>query len=398
MLSGIEPMLPSESRISRSDLPTLVQILERTAAKLEGGLAPATHDVLEAHMRVLNSYYSNLIEGNKTHPREIIAAMAGDYSTDSAKRNLQIESIAHIRVQELQKDHPPAVDDVFSVDRFLQIHKQFYDQLPLSLRMVKNEKTGREEEVVPGTFRQADQRVGVGIHLAPEPEEISGLLARFSEAYNLRYLHGEKRVIAAMASHHRYLYIHPHLDGNGRVARLHIDLLLKCIGLGGAGVWCLSRGLARQADLYKAALADADKPREGDTDGCGSLTERGLVAFCEFMVKTAIDQVNFIGDLIHLSGMSERIKAYVRARNDGLVKGVGKIKPEAARLIERAFMLGEFPRSEAYELIGTGERSTRMLVQQLKKEGLLTETSTRSPLRWAIPLHAERYYFPELSP
>lgn len=42
--------------------------------------------------------------------------------------------------------------------------------------------------------------------------------------------------------------------------------------------------------------------------------------------------------------------------------------------------------------------SARKLVQQLKEEGLLTETSSRSPLRWAIPEHTERYYLPELSP
>ena len=47
---------------------------------------------------------------------------------------------------------------------------------------------------------------------------------------------------------------------------------------------------------------------------------------------------------------------------------------------------------------GLGQSVTRKLVQQLKREGLLTETSSRSPLRWAIPNHAERYYFPELSP
>ena len=61
-------------------------------------------------------------------------------------------------------------------------------------------------------------------------------------------------------------------------------------------------------------------------------------------------------------------------------------------------MYGEFERSEMEEISGLGLSVTRKLVQQLKEEGLLTETSTKSPLRWAIPDHAEQYYFPKLTP
>ena len=44
------------------------------------------------------------------------------------------------------------------------------------------------------------------------------------------------------------------------------------------------------------------------------------------------------------------------------------------------------------------ERTARRLIAQLKEEGLLTETSTRSPLYWQIPEHAEPWYFPQLAP
>ena len=61
-------------------------------------------------------------------------------------------------------------------------------------------------------------------------------------------------------------------------------------------------------------------------------------------------------------------------------------------------MQGEIERAQALELCALPERSARRLLSQLKKEGLLSETSSRSPLRWEIPEHAEAWYFPELAP
>jgi len=67
-------------------------------------------------------------------------------------------------------------------------------------------------------------------------------------------------------------------------------------------------------------------------------------------------------------------------------------------LIFSAFIFGDLKRSEAIELCGMPERSARRLLSQLKAEGLLSETSSRSPLRWEIPEHAEAWYFPNLAP
>jgi len=66
--------------------------------------------------------------------------------------------------------------------------------------------------------------------------------------------------------------------------------------------------------------------------------------------------------------------------------------------LHTAFMQGEIERAQALELCALPERSARRLLSQLKKEGLLSETSSRSPLRWEIPEHAEGWYFPELAP
>ena len=396
-IAAMEPMLPSEMGIEKTSLPDLAIELERHASRLEGMVNPIVLDVITEHMRVINSYYSNSIEGNSTHPREIRKAMQGDYSSDPVRRDLQLESIAHIEAQKTLEKDSPSLDDINTPKHFNRIHQLFYNNIPESLRVVKD-SNGNSTMVIPGQFRQAGEEVDVGRHLPPEAEALEKFLGRFQEAYKLKNLHGYKKVVAAMAAHHRFVWIHPFLDGNGRVARLHTDLFLKSIGVGGYGIWCISRGLAKNNAKYKSSLANADQTRRGDLDGRGALSERRLIEFCEFMLTTAIDQVGYMEKLLDLKSMTRRIKTYIDDRNKGLIVDLDKIRPEATRLLEKAFMYGEFERSDMEEISGLGLSVTRKIVQQLKEEGLLTETSSRSPLRWAIPDHAERYYFPELTP
>jgi len=47
----------------------------------------------------MNTYYSNLIEGHDTRPRDIERALAGEFDQDDHRRDLQIEAAAHVRVQ-----------------------------------------------------------------------------------------------------------------------------------------------------------------------------------------------------------------------------------------------------------------------------------------------------------
>jgi len=398
----MEPMVPRYDAVYRSELPSKVQQLERVAARLDGLVQPATALVLEEHMRIVNSYYSNKIEGNNTHPREIRKAMEGDYSAIPAQRDLQLESLAHINVQKQLQTVPLLPEYVMSTRCLSDLHRMFYEELPEHMWVVerpngKGTDGKGTETIVPGQFRLPGQEVDVGEHTPPVGDELDSYLSRFVKAYDFEAHRGEMSVIAVLAAHHRFVWIHPFIDGNGRVGRLHTDLLLRTLGLGACGLWCLSRGLARGTD-YKAALARADYVRQGDRDGRGALSEGTLLSFIEYMLDVAIDQVQYMELILDIQGMSTRIKSYVADRHKMLIPGMPKLRPEAARLIERAFTYGTIPKSDTAEVAGLSDSVTKKLVQQMKEEGLLTEETSRAPLKWAIPEHTERYYLPQLSP
>ena len=80
-------------------------------------------------MAAVNSYYSNLIEGNATRPHEIRAAQRGNYSGEPAKRDLQQESLAHMQVQHWLNAQNPDVDTLFTPEFICHLHREFYQRI-----------------------------------------------------------------------------------------------------------------------------------------------------------------------------------------------------------------------------------------------------------------------------
>lgn len=392
----ISPFIPSAQVLEASDLTDKVIAITKASARLAAYLPEDTRMTIIRHMAVINSYYSNLIEGNRTRPHEIREAQRGNFSEDPAKRDLQMESVAHIRVQDWIREQSPDQDEIFSPEFIQAVHREFYQHVPETLRLLKNEKGEVVDEVIPGEWRSKE--VVVGRHHPPPADDLPSLMRQFCDIYHPSRHRGDKKTIATMCAHHRFAWIHPFADGNGRVARLLTDTTLNAIGLDSSGVWCLSRGLARASDRYKELLERADFPRQGDHDGRGLLSEAGLIAFCDFMLDTSLDQINYISQLLQVDQIRDRIQRYITARNDARVPGLGEIKPVAAIVLYNAFILGKLDRSTALELCAMPERTARRLLSQLREEGLLSETSSRSPLYWEIPEHADPWYFPQLTP
>jgi len=91
----MEPLLPSGA----DDIADMARDIVGRSAALGGQLHPVSQRPLIELLRLINSYYSNLIEGRSTHPVDIERAMRHVYLYDPAKRDLQQESLAHINCQ-----------------------------------------------------------------------------------------------------------------------------------------------------------------------------------------------------------------------------------------------------------------------------------------------------------
>ncbi len=389
------PLMPPET----DELSDLSARVIAGSAELAGRLHPVTRRTVAALLNVTNSYYSNLIEGHRTHPIDIERAMKDDYSSDPVKRRLQMMSRAHVDVQQAIPERlGNSLEEAAVSPEFIRwIHRRFYEKLPNDMHAVNGDNPDDPAAVIAaGEFRRRDVRVGN--HVPPAYDALPDFMAAFQEAYRLAALHGQRKILAAAASHHRLAWIHPFLDGNGRVARLFTDAYFTLADLRGYGLWTVSRGLARRRNDYMAALSWGDAPRQGDLDGRGNLSEKGLVRFCTFFLGTCIDQIDFMAGLLDLDGLIDRIRGYVHLRFRKMVPGTQPLKFEATYLLEEALLRGTVPRGEASRVTGLPERTARDIVRTLLQDGLLTSSTPKGPLRLAIPTSVSAYWFPNLFP
>src|SRR5271169_2039809 len=102
----MEPLLPGEGDSKSS---SLALVLIRGAERLRTSLHPTTRKLVADLVCSMNSYYSNLIEGHRTRPRDIDAAIRKDFASNAVQRSLQIQHVAHMEVQAEMEAKLPAM-------------------------------------------------------------------------------------------------------------------------------------------------------------------------------------------------------------------------------------------------------------------------------------------------
>ena len=388
----IEPTRLGEISEPISDAMTT---LSAESAKLGSALHPRTAANLADLVRIMNTYYSNLIEGHNTRPRDIERALEGEFDKDKERRNLQVEAAAHVRVQaEIDRMAGAGkLPEPASRDFIHGLHRDFYKDAPKEMLLIRTKD--REYIMEPGKWRSVPEHdVEVGRHLPPSSGRVEDFMKYFEEQYRFEKLKQGGRILAMAAAHHRFNFIHPFPDGNGRVSRLMSHAMAHSAGIGAQGLWSISRGLARglaggvagRAE-YKKMMDHADMPRQGDLDGRGNLSLLALNEFVLWFLKVCLDQVNVMSSLFELGTLIARLRAYV-ARQE--------LKPEASRLLEEALIRGEFERGDISRITGQPDRSARRVLAELIKAGLLASETPKGAVSLRFPIDALEILFPRL--
>ena len=390
---------PSRIEPARLDEPTgpiadAIAELSASAATLGKALHPRTAGNLADLVRIMNTYYSNLIEGHNTRPRDIERALAGELDIDEGRRDLQLEAAAHVRVQrEIDRMAGEGILPApASMEFILWLHREFYRDAPESALLVGTAE--RALRMIPGEWRaDVEHDVAVGRHVPPSSARVADFMQYFEERFALDKMGRAAQIMAMASAHHRFNYIHPFLDGNGRVSRLMSHAMAAVAGIGARGLWSVSRGLARGIESrtdYKRMMDYAATPRQGDLDGRGNLSRQALQEFVLWFLRVCLDQITFMSGLFELEGLLQRLRTYVQ-RSPAL-------KTESAGLLEEALIRGEFERGEIARITGLPERSARRVLNDVIQLGLLASDTPKGKVSLRFPAHALEDLFPRLYP
>lgn len=339
----------------------------------------------------MNCYYSNLIEGHNTRPRDIERALAGT-EIEPERRALALEARAHVEVQR-------EIDGLYRAGELRSptssgfvrwLHQRFYVGMPAELRFV-DRADGARMEIVPGEFRSlAEHDVAVGRHVPPSSERVPTFMAWFEKRFAMAEKQASMYIITIATAHHRLNYIHPFPDGNGRVSRLMSYAMALRAGIGRHGLWSVSRGLARglkDRGEYKRMMDHADSPGQGDRDGRGNLSEAALRDFVGWFLSVCLDQVRFSAVMFDLGRLKERYRLLARDVSDD---------ERAPDLVTAVLKYGALPRGDAAYVLRVSERTARATLNDLVRHGFLRSDSPKSPVRISFPVDYRERLFPNL--
>lgn len=215
------------------------------------------------------------------------------------------------------------LDDVAEVSSYVAALEHGLSRLrngfPLSNRLLREVheillRTGRGAEKDPGEFRRTQHwlggsRPGTAAYVPPPASEVHRCMGELE-----RWLHDEPErtspLLKAALSHVQFETIHPFLDGNGRVGRLLVTLVLQVEGVLQQPLLYLSLYLKRHRDEYYSLL---DRVRtEGDW-------EAWLGFFATGVYETATESVRTVKRLNALFKQdAERIRALGRSSGSAL--------------------------------------------------------------------------------
>ncbi|MBC8995600.1 Fic family protein [Pseudomonas sp. N40(2020)] len=358
------------------------------AGKLSAMVAPSMLQRVGGLLRVTSSFYSNLIEGQFTEPVTLAPTAPKRH-----RKELTELAMTHIGTQQsferaLAVHRDLAWDTLFSPAFVARLHRRlFHGASDEQLRL------GDGSQLVPGQLRDVALReVLVGNHAAPPCQSVGPMLVRMQQVYG-RLPDARSRLLSVMAYHHRLAWVHPFVDGNGRTVRLLTHLQLQKLGLV-SPLWSLSRGLAREQETYYARLANADKPRRGDLDGRGQLTQAGLFEFVGFMLETCLDQMRYTERALNIANMRERLHTIFVW--DERIKLAG-IKPEVARALHVLLTQGTLSRADFKIFTGLSDRVATDQLKSLVQLGLVESATPKArDLYPGLPIWFAQLLFPDL--
>lgn len=156
----------------------------------------------------------------------------------------------------------------------------------------------REGDDTPGAYRQKPVKISQSEHLPPEfiqvPRYMQELVAFINENHPHKY-----DLIKVALAHHRFGWIHPFGNGNGRVVRLLTYALLIKYGFNvktGGGVLNPTAVFCNDRDQYYAMLAHADTG-----------TTAGLEAWCIYVLQGILDELRKVDRLTEFAYLSDKI-------------------------------------------------------------------------------------------
>ncbi len=280
-------------------------------------------------------------------------------------------SLSDLLLFENEESPSVPVDDVEEVSNYIAALNHGLERMrggfPLSVRLIREMhkillRGGRGSAKAPGDFRRSQNWIG-GIRpskarfVPPPPEKVEELMSDLE-----KFAHDEEQMLPALVKaaliHVQFETIHPFLDGNGRLGRLLITLLLCADGVLGQPILYLSLHFKDHRQLYYDLLQDVRL--KGDW-------ERWCDFFLDGVTTTATQATD---DARKILDLLERDRARIGQ--------IGKASKSALKIHDYLLKKPYMAITKAAAELHISVPSTTSTVQKLVDIGVLKEMTGKS--------------------
>jgi len=183
------------------------------------------------------------------------------------------------------------------------------EQLIRELHAIAVKDLKREGDATPGAYRKKQVKIAQSEHLPPEAIQVPGymqeLIAFINEGHSSKY-----DLIKVALAHHRFGWVHPFGNGNGRVVRLLTYAMMIKYGFNvqtGGRVLNPTAVFCNDRDLYYTMLAHADTGQPEKLEG-----------WCVYVLQGVLEELRKVDQLTDARYLNDRIigpaLAYARER------------------------------------------------------------------------------------
>jgi Fic family protein len=268
-----------------------------------------------------------------------------------------VEQLAYFEADAPQLSTPGDAEEVSNYIAALAHGMKRLQELPVSLRLIREMhalllRGVRGQQYLPGEFRRVQNQIGRPPSYVPPP--VTDMLPAL-EALEV-YIHTEHDfplLVKLALVHYQFEAIHPFMDGNGRMGRLLVPLLLHETGMFPEPLLHLSAYFERNRDGYIGRLLRVSQR--------GEWTE-WVQFFLEGVIQEAANAMARI----------ERLMALRESYRERLpeVRSVAVF-----RLIDRLFQTPAISRVQARAELGLTDRGAGLVIQRLLDAGIVREAT-----------------------
>lgn len=267
-----------------------------------------------------------------------------------------------------ESDPANASREVYNYAQALQYWKSVRDNLPISLRLIRElhrilMQGVRGSDKNPGEFRRLQNQIGKPARFVPPPPQ----LVQSSLDHFEKYLYDQRRfdpLVEVFLVHYQFEAIHPFMDGNGRVGRLFLAILTQ--------EWC---NLSDQW-LYMSSYFDTNKDRYIDLLFKVS-TQGAWADWIEFCLKGVVTTAQ------DTQRRCEQLMALQHDFQSRLRKQPGSVR--LAAIVDDLFVTPVASPARLAEKHGVSYPTARADLRKLERAGILMQITGAPQITYYCP-------------